>query len=255
MSTPQELAGGDRIRREADLSGTGSVGTDDGTVVPMANDRLGDGPFDSGAFDGGAFDDWKLDEGVVIQYPPDRPVSAPFRLGPTARVRSNSVIYGATTIGARLQLGHNVVIREQCVIGDDVSVWTGSVVDYGCRIGNNVKIHTNCYIAQFTEIGDGAFLAPGVSIANDLYPGDEESADRMRGPVICAGAQIGAGVTILPYVTVGEGAMIGAGSVVTKDIPAGMVAVGTPAVVRKAVADLRPISERVSPVSPLESRP
>ena len=56
------------------------------------------------------------------------------------------------------------------------------MVDYGCRIGDRVKIHANCYIAQFTVIEDDAFLAPGVTIANDLYPGDAESARLMAGP-------------------------------------------------------------------------
>ncbi len=180
----------------------------------------------------------------ILRYPVDRPVDHPSALGAGARIRSNSVIYDATVIGTGLNLGHNVVIREECVIGDDVSIWSNSFVDYGCRIGNNVKIHVGCYVAQFTVIEDGAFLAPGVTIANDLYPGDDESAKLMRGPIIKAGAQIGAGATILPYVTIGERALVGSGSVVTRDVPAGMVCFGSPAVPRKAVADLDPIAER-----------
>ena len=57
------------------------------------------------------------------------------------------------------------------MLGDDVSIWSNTVIDYGTVIGDGVKIHCNCYVAQYTEIGEGAFLAPGVSIANDLYPG------------------------------------------------------------------------------------
>jgi acetyltransferase-like isoleucine patch superfamily enzyme len=124
------------------------------------------------------------------------------------------------------------------MIGDDVSVWSNSVIDYGCRIGNRVKIHCNCYVAQYTELEDDVFLAPGVTIANDLYPGDERSAQLMAGPRIGAGAQIGVNVTILPYVRIGASTLIGAGSVVARDIPAGTVAYGNPAVVRRAVAEL-----------------
>ena len=76
-------------------------------------------------------------------------------------LRSGSVLYLGSRIGARFQAGHNVVIREECEIGDDVSVWSNSVIDYGCRIGDRVKIHSNCYVAQFSEIEDEAFLAPG----------------------------------------------------------------------------------------------
>ena len=118
-------------------------------------------------------------------------------------------------------------------------------MDYSCRIGDGVKIHCNCYIAQYTELEDDVFLAPGVTIANDLYPGDERSAELMAGPRIGAGAQIGVNVTILPYVRIGPGALIGAGSVVTRDVPAGAVAFGNPAAVRRPVADLPVIDKRV----------
>src|SRR3954451_3341716 len=170
-----------------------------------------------------------------------RPTAKALVLGPDARLRSGSVLYRGSAIGARFETGHHVVVREQCQIGDDVSVWTGSVVDYGCRIGDRVKIHCNCYIAQFTEIGDGAFLAPGVIIANDLYPGSAASRQVMSGPSIGAGAQIGVNVTILPFVRIGKGALVGAGSTVTRDLTEGAVAYGNPAVVRGSVDDLEEI--------------
>jgi acetyltransferase-like isoleucine patch superfamily enzyme len=138
-----------------------------------------------------------------------------------------------------------VVVREQCEIGDDVSVWSNTVIDYGCRIGDGVKIHSNCYVAQYSEIGDGAFLAPGVTFANDLYPGREESADVMSGPSIGAGAQLGVNVTVLPFVRIGEGCLVGAGSVVTRDLPPKSVAYGNPARVRGTVDDLADISGRI----------
>ena len=98
--------------------------------------------------------------------------------------------------------------------------------------------------APYTELDDGAFLTPGVTIANDLYPGDPTSAAMMAGPHIGRGAQIGANVTLLPYVRIGEGSLIGAGSVVTRDIPAGVVAYGNPAVPRRPVTSLPPIASR-----------
>jgi acetyltransferase-like isoleucine patch superfamily enzyme len=187
----------------------------------------------------------EADYGVLTGYPPVRGDAGPLVLGAGARLRSGTVLYDGTKIGRRLHTGHGVVIREGCEVGDDVSIWSNSVIDYGCRIGNRVKIHCNCYVAQYTELEDDVFLAPGVTIANDLYPGDERSAELMAGPRIGAGAQIGVNVTILPYVRIGAGALIGAGSVVTRDVPAGAVAFGNPAVVRRVVTDLPVIDTRV----------
>jgi acetyltransferase-like isoleucine patch superfamily enzyme len=188
--------------------------------------------------------DAEADPGVYAGYPVSRKDMGPLVLGAGARLRSGTVLYDGTTIGRHLETGHGVVIREACAVGDDVSVWSNSVIDYGCRIGDRVKIHCNCYVAQYTELDEDVFLAPGVTIANDLYPGDERSAQLMAGPRIGAGAQIGVNVTILPYVRIGAGALIGAGSVVTRDVPEGAVAFGSPAVVRRRVADLPPVDER-----------
>ncbi len=185
------------------------------------------------------------DPGVHIGYPNSRSGVRPLVLGEGARLRSGTVLYDGTTIGRCLETGHGVVIREECELGNDVSVWSNSVIDYGCRIGDRVKIHCNCYVAQYTELEDDVFLGPGVMISNDLYPGDERSAQLMAGPRICAGAQIGINVTILPFVRIGARALIGAGSVVTRDIPADVVAFGNPAVVRRVVAELPVVHSRV----------
>jgi acetyltransferase-like isoleucine patch superfamily enzyme len=188
---------------------------------------------------------WTADDGVIVGYPVSRAGSFPLELGDGARLRSGTVLYDGSRIGPGLQTGHGVVIREENVIGAGVSVWSNTVIDYGCRIGDRVKIHANCYIAQFTVLEDDVFLAPGVTIANDLYPGDERSAKLMAGPHIEAGAQIGVNVTILPFVRIGAGAIIGSGAVVTRDVPPGTVAYGNPAVPRRKVADLPAIEERV----------
>jgi acetyltransferase-like isoleucine patch superfamily enzyme len=192
--------------------------------------------------------------GVLIGYRSCRAEPADLILGEDAALRSGTVIYLGSRIGARFQTGHHVVIREDCEIGDDVSVWSNSVIDYGCRIADRVKIHCNCYIAQFSEICAGAFLAPGVTIANDLYPGQASSAALMSGPWIGPGAQIGINVTILPFVRIGAGCLIGAGSVVARDVPDGTVAFGNPATVRREVGDLPAIGDRVGAVAASVSR-
>jgi len=180
-----------------------------------------------------------VDNGAMVGHLPARSIpSMVLNIGDGAKIRRGTVIYAGSQIGKNMETGHNSVVREENKIGDGFSIWSNSVVDYGCKIGNNVKIHCNCYIAQFTVIEDDVFIAPGVIIANDIYPGMKESKEMMKGPMIKRGAQIGIGCRILPYVTVGEGAVIGAGSVVTKDVPPHMVAAGVPAKIIKKVDEL-----------------
>ena len=112
-------------------------------------------------------------------------------IGPGACIRSGTVIYAGSRIGKGFSTGHHVVVREESVLGDDVSIWGNSTIDYGCSVGDRVKIHTSVYVAQFTTLEDDVFLAPGVIIANDPHPGCPRSRDCMRGPTIRRGAQIG----------------------------------------------------------------
>ncbi|RPJ39768.1 MAG: N-acetyltransferase [Planctomycetaceae bacterium] len=178
----------------------------------------------------------QIDPGALLGYPTGRKIeSRLLRIGPRARIRSGTVLYAGSTIGAGLETGHNVVIREENVIGDNLNIWNSSTIDYGCVVGNNVKIHCNVYVAQFTILEDDVFLAPGVMVANDPHP---LCAHHLQGPTIKRGARIGINVTLLPGVVVGEGAMIGAGSVVTRDIPPYMVAYGSPARPQKPVEDI-----------------
>lgn len=178
-----------------------------------------------------------IDPGVLLGYLTGRNIPIePTILGKKARIRSGSVIYSNVTIGDDFESGHNVVIREENLIGNGVSVWNNTVIDYGCRIGNNVKIHCNGYIAQFTEIEDDVFIAPGVITANDLHP---VCTLCMKGPVIKRGARIGINATILPRITIGEFSLIGSGSVVTKDVPPRTVVTGVPARVAVSIDEIK----------------
>ena len=176
------------------------------------------------------------DPNVFLGYRTGRRIEpVPTRIGNHAYIRTGTVIYTNTVIGDQLETGHNVVIREENVIGHHFSVWNNTVIDYGCVIGSEVKIHSNCYIAQFTTIEDDVFLAPGVTVANDPHP---LCTKCMKGPTLRKGCRIGVNVTLSPHIVIGEGALIGAGSVVTHDVPPFMVAYGNPARVAKHVDQL-----------------
>jgi acetyltransferase-like isoleucine patch superfamily enzyme len=177
-----------------------------------------------------------IDKTAIIGYLPARKIKIyPTIIGKNTIIRTNAIIYTNSIIGKNFETGHNVVIREQNKIGDNVCIWSNSVIDYGCSIGNNVKIHNNVYLAQFTVVEDDVFIGPGVVTANDLCPVCKKC---MKGPVIEKGAKIGAGVTLLPHITIGQNCLIGAGSVVTKNIPKDSVAYGNPARVVKAISKL-----------------
>lgn len=180
-----------------------------------------------------------LESGVLLGVKPSRKgVSPKLVIGHHPHLRSGTVIYLGSRIGDYLETGHNTLIREENSIGNHFSLWSNSILDYGCRIGSGVKIHCNCYIAQFTTIEDQVFLAPGVVVANDPHPGSPNAIKCMKGPTLKRGAQIGCNVTLLPHVTVGEHSLIGAGSVVTRDIPPYSLAYGNPAKVTKKITDI-----------------
>ncbi len=147
-------------------------------------------------------------------------------VGENAQIRSGTVIYSEVRIGKNFRTGHNVLVRENTVIGDYVLVGTNSVIDGDCQIGDEVSIQTNVYVTKGTIVESGAFFGPCSATLNDKYM--RYGAD-LKAPIIKKGARIGANSTILPGIVIGENAVVGAGSVVTKDVKPGDVVVGNPA--------------------------
>lgn len=134
-------------------------------------------------------------------------------------------------IGANVELADTAFVWNYVVIGDGAKIGEGTVIGSFCDIGKNVVIGKNCSIQAHVTIsngcviGDGVFIAPNTSLLNDKYP----KSSFMTPPIIKDGAAIGGGVTILPDVTIGEKAVVGGGSVVTKNVPAKTVIAGVPA--------------------------
>jgi acetyltransferase-like isoleucine patch superfamily enzyme len=96
-------------------------------------------------------------------------------------------------------------------------------------IGNNVTIKSGVQLWDGLRIEDNVFIGPNATFANDLFPRSRVYPDQLLQTVVKSGASIGANATILPGVTIGENAMVGAGSVVTKDVESGVVVIGNPA--------------------------
>ncbi len=150
-------------------------------------------------------------------------------IGDHAVLRSGTIIYCDVIIGNNFQSGHNILIREKTRIGDRTAIGTATVIDGNTEIGNDVSLQSMVYIPTNTTIGDHVFVGPNAVLTNDRYP----PSGGLRGPVVKAGAVIGASTTILPGVCIGEGAFVAAGSVVTHDIPDNMMAIGTPARIKE----------------------
>jgi len=153
----------------------------------------------------------------------------PLRLGGGSVVRSHAVLYRGSVIGERFHAGHGALIREQCSIGDRVSIGSHSILEHHVTVDDDVRLHSGCFVPEFSVLKAGAWLGPGVIVTNARYPNEPDAKDKLEGVTIEVGARIGAGVILLPGVTVGSEALIGAGAVVVDDVANGAVVVGNPA--------------------------
>jgi UDP-3-O-[3-hydroxymyristoyl] glucosamine N-acyltransferase len=156
--------------------------------------------------------------------------SAKVEVGNGCVIGQNAVIYYDVVIGSHTLISDGASIREQSKIGSRCIIGRYVTVNYATLIGDNVKVQDHTWLAGNMRVGDRVFISGGVTTANDNLMGasgyDEEN---IVGPTIENGVRIGAGAIILPRVKAGENALIAAGAVVTKDVPAGMTAKGIPA--------------------------
>lgn len=141
---------------------------------------------------------------------------------PLADVKSNN-------IGSDTNIWQFCVVMPDAVIGSNCNICANVVIENEVRIGDNVTVKSGVQIWDGVTIEDNVFIGPNVTFTNDRYPRSKNSNWKLESILIKAGASIGANSTILPGITIGENAMVGAGSVVTKDIPAGELWIGNPA--------------------------
>ncbi len=174
------------------------------------------------------------DETMIV---PERADDESTRIGDRPRIRSGSIVYADVEIGDDFTTGHDAVIREGTEIGDEVLIGTKTVIDGSTTIGDRCSLQTGVYVPAETTIGDDVFLGPNAVLTNDPYPVRTDT--ELSGPTLEDDVSIGANATILPDVTVGEGAFVAAGAVVTRDVPPNTLAVGTP-------AKFRPLPEKLA---------
>jgi len=160
------------------------------------------------------------------------------RIGAGAYINSHTVIYAGNIIGTNLRVGHGVLIREQNEIGDDVSIGSGSNVEHHVRIGNRVRLHSNVFVPEWSVLEDDCWLGPNVVVTNARYPATPTTKEELVGVYIEKRAKIGANTTILPGVRIGTDALVGAGAVVTVDVPPGAVVAGNPARIIKYISQI-----------------
>ena len=162
----------------------------------------------------------------------------PAVLGEGTIVSTGAIVFAGTTIGARVILGDQSCVRERVEIGDDVVVGRGSLVENDTTIGAMTKIQAEAYITAYSTLEEHVFIAPCVVTTNDNFMGRTERRHELtKGPTIRRGARVGAGAVLCPGVEIGEEAFVGAGAVVTKDVPPRTIVVGNPARILREVPE------------------
>jgi UDP-2-acetamido-3-amino-2,3-dideoxy-glucuronate N-acetyltransferase len=186
----------------------------------------------------------RLGDGCVVGKAPALGArSTASRDEPAAAVLGDGVTVGAAAVvlaGARVGDGCVVAdqahVRERTEIGTETVVGRGVSVENDVRIGARVKLQTGAYVTAWSVLEDDVFVAPGVVLTNDPTAG-RRRGEPLRGAVLRRACRVGGGAVLLPGVEVGEEAFVGAGAVVTRDVPARSVALGVPARVVREVEE------------------
>jgi len=187
-----------------------------------------------------------LENAVVGKQPTLSPRSTakreplpPTVIGDGTIVSTGAIVFAGTSVGARVILGDQSCVRERVTIGDDVVLGRAALVENDTTIGALTKIQAEAYITAYSTLEDNVFIAPCVVTTNDNFMGrTEQRHELIVGPTIRRGARVGGGAILCPGVEIGEEAFVGAGAVVTKDVPPRVVVVGSPArVLRDVPAD------------------
>lgn len=132
-------------------------------------------------------------------------------------------------IGKNSNIWQYTIIQKNAAIGNNCNICSHCFIENNIKIGNNVTIKNGVYLWDGITIEDNVFIGPNTTFTNDLWPRSKQSPEKFTQTLIKKGSSIGANSTIIAGITIGENAMIGAGSVVTKSIPKNTLWFGNPA--------------------------
>ena len=159
-------------------------------------------------------------------------------LGERVTVCSGAVVFAGAGIGEEAILGDQSFVRERSSVGAGSVIGRGSVVDNDVTVGARVRVQTSVYLTAFTVVEDDVFVGPGATTTNDNTMNRHGSETPLRGAKLRRACRVGGATVLTPGVEIGEEAFVAAGAIVTKDVPARAVAIGTPArVVRQVGAE------------------
>ncbi|MFL5936945.1 MAG: acyltransferase [Gaiellaceae bacterium] len=186
-----------------------------------------------------------LENAVVGKQPTLSPRSTakreplePTTIGDGSIVSTGAIVFAGSRIGARVILGDQSCVRERVTVGDDVVLGRGSLIENDTTVGDRTKIQAEAYVTAYSTLEEDVFIAPCVVTTNDNFMGrTERRHELIKGPTIRRGARVGGGAILCPGIEIGEEAFVGAGAVVTKDVPPRKIVVGNPARVLRDVPE------------------
>jgi len=170
-------------------------------------------------------DDTVIEGFCEIGVPSDLAKEKTLFIGKDSLIRSHSIFYEGSIFKEKLVTGHRVTVRENTKAGINIQIGTLNDIQGDCEFGDYVRMHSNVHIGKFAKIGNYVWIFPYVALNNDPHP----PSDVILGVVIEDFAVIATMAVILPGFTVKEHSLVGAGSIVNKDVPAYMVVSGNPA--------------------------
>jgi acetyltransferase-like isoleucine patch superfamily enzyme len=166
-----------------------------------------------------------------------RDLPEPLRVGEGAAVCTGAIVFAGASVGAGAIVGDQAFVRERAVVGASSVVGRGSAVDNDVVIGARVRMQTGVYLTAYSVVEDDVFIGPTVSTYNDDTMGRHGPDYELRGCVLRRACRVGGGSKLRPGVEVGEEAFVAMGSVVTRNVPARKLVMGSPARVVRDVGE------------------